>query len=127
VLSDEVSGKTTYDRAKHYRIAVVLGMRQRTLVVNSLSKTYAMTGSRVVTLAGQRSLLHLSRLRISTPSHMGSLAQYAAVAVLKGSQYFVNDTLREFDDRRNLVCRRLNDIGGSICALPKVLSMLFQT
>jgi len=53
------------------------------------------------------------------PLHVGSLAQYAAVAVLEGSQHFVNDTLREFDDRRNLVCRRLTEIGGSICALPK--------
>ncbi|NWG11826.1 aminotransferase class I/II-fold pyridoxal phosphate-dependent enzyme [Candidatus Bathyarchaeota archaeon] len=120
VISDEVYEKITYDNTKHYCTATFPEMRERTLVVNSFSKTYAMTGLRVGFIYGPRELVSpiwLAQQYIV--ACVDSLAQYIALAALKGSQDFVKEMVREFNRRRHLVHKRLGEIDGFKCVLPK--------
>ncbi len=120
VISDEVYERITYDGVKHYCLASFPGMRERTLVVGSFSKTYAMTGFRVGYVFGPKELITPMMLthQFSVACVSGP-AQYAAVAALEGPQDFVNDMVAEFDRRRKLLYGRLNEIEGFSCRLPK--------
>ncbi len=120
VISDEVYEKITYDGAKHYCLATFPGMRERTLVINSFSKTYAMTGLRVGYVYGPKELISpLWLAHQYTVACANSPAQYAALAAIRGSQDFVRKMVQEFDRRRHLVYKRLNEIKGFKCVLPK--------
>jgi aminotransferase len=120
VISDEVYEKIIYDGAKHYCLATFPGMRERTLVVGSFSKTYAMTGLRVGYVYGPKELISpLWLVHQYAVACVNSLAQYMAVAALKGPQSSIDDMSREFDKRRHLVHTRLNEIEGFRCRLPK--------
>jgi len=120
VISDEVYEKIIYDDAKHYCLATFPGMRERTLVVNSFSKTYAMTGLRVGYVYGPKELISSVWLvHQYTVACVNSLAQYIALAALRGPQDFVKDMIREFDRRRHLIYKRLNEIASFNCTLPK--------
>jgi len=120
VISDEVYEKIVYDNAKHYCIATFPGMRERTLVVNSFSKTYAMTGLRVGFVYGPEELISpLWLVHQYTIACVNTLAQYTALAALTGSQDFVDGMVQEFDKRRHLIYKRLNEIEGFNCPLPK--------
>jgi len=120
VISDEVYERITYDGAKHYCLASFPGMRERTLVVGSFSKTYAMTGFRIGYVFGPEELVTPMMLthQFSVACVSGP-AQYAAVSALEGPQSFVNDMVAEFDRRRKLLYERLNEIEGFSCKLPK--------
>jgi aminotransferase len=120
VISDEVYEKILYDGAKHYCAATFPGMRERTLVVNSFSKTYAMTGLRVGFVYGPEELISpLWLVHQYNVACVNSLAQYIALAALNGPQDFVKEMVREFDRRRHLVYERLNEVEGFDCTLPK--------
>jgi len=120
VISDEVYEKIIYDGAKHHCVATFPEMRERTLVVNSFSKTYAMTGLRVGYVYGPKALISsLWLIHQYTVACVDTLAQYTAVSALKTSQTFVDDMVKEFDRRRHLVHERLNEIDGFECRLPK--------
>jgi aminotransferase len=120
VISDEVYDKIIYDGAKHYCLATFPEMRERTLVVNSFSKTYAMTGLRVGYVYGPKELISsIWLMHQYTVACVNSLAQYVALAALRGPQDFVSNMVKEFDRRRRLVYKRLNEIEGFDCALPK--------
>jgi aminotransferase len=120
VISDEVYEKIVYDGAKHYCLATLPGMRERTLVVNSFSKTYAMTGLRVGYVYGPRELISSVWLvHQYTVACVDSLSQFVALAALEGPQNFITGMVREFDRRRHLVHERLNEIEGFSCQLPK--------
>jgi len=126
VISDEVYEKIIYDNAKHYCLATFPGMRERTLVVNSFSKTYAMTGLRVGYVYGPKELISSLWLAHQyTVACVDTLAQYIALAALKGPQDFVENMVQEFDKRRNLVYRRINEIEGFRCILPKGAFYIF--
>ncbi len=120
VISDEVYEKITYDDAEHHCLATFPGMRERTIVVNSFSKTYAMTGFRVGYAFGPEELISpmmLAHQHIT--ACVNGPAQYAALAALEGSQKCVGDMVRAFDRRRRLLHSRLNEIGGFSCLLPE--------
>jgi len=120
VISDEVYEKIIYDNAKHYCLATFPGMRERTLVVNSFSKTYAMTGLRVGYVYGPKELISpLWLAHQYTVACVNGPAQYAALAALKGPQDCVNDMVLEFDRRRHLICTRFNEIEAFKCGLPR--------
>jgi aminotransferase len=120
VISDEVYEKIVYDGVKHYCLAAFPGMRERTLVVNSFSKTYAMTGLRVGYVYGPKELMSAPWLMHQyIVTCVNSLSQYAALAALEGPQDFVAAMVREFDRRRRLAYRRINSIGGLRCTLPR--------
>lgn len=120
VISDEVYEKIIYDNANHYCAAAFPGMHERTLVVNSFSKTYAMTGLRVGFVYGPKELISpiwLAHQYIT--ACVDNLAQYIALASLKGRQDFVKQMVQEFDRRRHLIYKRLNEIEGFSCILPR--------
>lgn len=119
VISDEVYEKIVYDGNRHYCLATFPGMRERTLVVNSFSKTYAMTGLRVGYVYAPKELLApLWLTHQYVVSCVNSLAQYMALAALRGPQDFVRDMVKEFDRRRHLVYERLIEINGFKCTFP---------
>jgi len=128
VISDEVYEKIIYDDAKHYCLATFPGMKERTLVVNSFSKTYAMTGLRVGYVYGPKELISfLWLVHQYTVACVNSLSQHTALAALMGPQDFVRDMVGEFDRRRRLVFKRLNEIEGFNCALPKGAFYIFPS
>jgi aminotransferase len=128
VISDEVYEKIIYDNAKHYCLATFPGMRERTLVVNSFSKNYAMTGLRVGYVYGPKKLIsHVWLVHQYIVACVNSLAQYIALAALRGPQDFVRDMVEEFDRRRRLVHKRLNDIEDFSCALPRGAFYVFPS
>jgi aspartate/methionine/tyrosine aminotransferase len=120
VISDEVYEKIIYDNARHHCVATFPEMRERTLVINSFSKTYAMTGLRVGFVYGPKELISPIWLAHQyTVACVDTLAQYIALAALKGPQDFVKEMVQEFDRRRQLIYKRLNEIEGFTCTLPK--------
>ncbi|MEM3695359.1 MAG: pyridoxal phosphate-dependent aminotransferase [Candidatus Bathyarchaeia archaeon] len=128
VISDEVYEKILYDGTKHYCLATFPGMRERTLVVNSFSKTYAMTGLRIGFVYGPKELiLPLWLIHQHTIACINSIAQYVALAALEGPQDFVRDMVKEFDRRRQMVYRRLNEMEGFSCALPRGAFYVFPS
>ncbi len=119
VISDEVYEKITYDDVKHHCLATFPGMRERTIVIGSFSKTYAMTGFRVGYALGPEELISpVMLVHQYVAACVNGPAQYAAVAALEGSQKVVRDMVREFDRRRLLLHSRLNEIEGFSCPLP---------
>jgi len=126
VISDEVYEKMTYDDAKHYCLATFPGMRERTIVVNSFSKTYAMTGLRVGYALGPKELIAPMMLAHQfTTACVSGPAQYAAISALEGPQNCVKDMVQQFKRRRRLLHARLNEIDGFRCGLPKGAFYMF--
>jgi len=119
VISDEVYEKIVYDRAKHYCLATFPGMRDRTIVVNSFSKTYAMTGFRVGYALGPQELISpMLKVHQYSVACVDGTAQYAAAAALTGPQKCVGMMVREFARRRRLMYSRINEVEGLRCSLP---------
>jgi len=120
VISDEVYEKILYDGVKHYCLATFPGMRERTIVVNSFSKTYAMTGFRVGFVYAPAELISpMLLVHQYLTACVNGPAQYAAVAALESPQNSVKNMVEEFDRRRQLFHSRINEIDGFRCVLPK--------
>jgi aminotransferase len=120
VISDEVYEKMVYGGVKHNCLATFPGMRERTLVVNSFSKTYAMTGLRIGNVYGPKDLVSaLWLVHQYAVACVDTFSQYVALAALQGSQKCVEEMVKELDRRRHLVHKRLNEIGVFKCRLPK--------
>lgn len=114
IISDEIYEKLIYDDKKHVSIASVSeDAYNRTIVINGLSKSYAMTGWRVGYSA---SSLEIAKLMSSTQSHVtsniNSISQYAALEALTGPQESITVMIKEFEKRRNYMIDRLNNIKG---------------
>jgi aminotransferase len=119
VISDEVYERIIYDDRKHICLASLPRMRDRTLTVNSFSKSYAMTGLRVGYIYGPEKLIApLWLVHQYAVACVNGLSQYAALAALKGPQDSVHAMTEEFKRRRDLVYHRLNEIRGFRCTLP---------
>ena len=126
VISDEVYERITYDGAKHYCFASFPNMRERTLVVGSFSKSYAMTGFRVGYVYGSKELIApLMLTHQYSVACVDGPAQYGAAAALKGPQKQVKTMVAEFDRRRRFMHSRLNEINGFSCSLPKGAFYIF--
>ena len=120
VISDEVYEEMIYDGMKHHSIAAQEDMRNRTVTVNSFSKTYAMTGWRIGYAVADKTIINqMVKLQQSTMVHAPSISQRAALAALKGPQDFVKMMVETFDKRRCFFVRRLNEIEGIKCTVPK--------
>jgi len=120
VVSDEIYEKLIYDGVKHISIAS-LGkeIKQRTIVVNGLSKSYAMTGWRIGYAAGPKDIIKaMTNIQSQSTSNPTSIAQKAAVEALMGPQDFIKTMLNEFDKRRKYLVDSLNKITGLSCLTP---------
>jgi aspartate/methionine/tyrosine aminotransferase len=120
VLSDEVFENFVYDGLKHYSIAFLPGMRERTIIVNSLSKNYAMYDWRVGYLAADEQIMkHVKVVHCWTVSFHSPPVQLAALAALTGPQEWVEKMVKEYEKRRNLAVDMLNKIPGISCIKPE--------
>ena len=120
VISDEIYEKLVYDGSEHVSIAS-LGdeIRARTIVVNGLSKSHAMTGWRLGYAAGPADLIKaMTNIQSQSTSNPNSMTQKAAVEALKGPQDFIATMRTEFDKRRKFVVSELNTIPGMSCIMP---------
>lgn len=120
VISDEVYEKLLYDGHEHVSIAS-LGkeIKELTLVVNGLSKAYAMTGWRIGYAAGPKDIIKaMTNIQSQSTANPVSIAQKAAVAALTGPEDSVNMMRAEFDRRRKFLVQGLNSIDGIRCLLP---------
>lgn len=115
VISDEIYEKLVYDNAKHVSIATLSPyMKENTIVINGVSKTYAMTGWRIGYLAAPKALAAaINRVQGHTTSNACSFAQYASIAALSGGEDIVESMRVEFDNRRKYMCDLLDDMGVS--------------
>lgn len=121
IISDEIYEKLLYDDSVHVSIAS-LGeeIKERTIVVNGLSKSYAMTGWRIGYAAGPVEIVKaMTKIQSQSTSNPTSIAQKAAVAALKGPQDCVEHMRKEFEKRRNYLVKKLNSISGISCKMPK--------
>ena len=120
VISDEIYEKLTYDGFKHTSIASLSKeIKARTLIVNGLSKSYAMTGWRIGYAAGSRDIIKaMTNIQSQSTSNPTSIAQKAAVEALTGPQDFIKTMLAEFDKRRKFLVSGLNSIPGISCLTP---------
>ena len=111
--SDEIYEKIIYD-TKHISIAS-LGeeIKKLTLVVNGVSKSYSMTGWRIGYAAGPKEIIQaMSNLQDHSTSNPTSIAQYATVEALKGSQQELQKMVSEFEKRREYMVDTANSING---------------
>lgn len=120
VISDEIYDKLLYGGIKAGHMAAVSQeMMDRTLLVNGVSKTYAMTGWRIGFALGPEDLiLAMDTVQGQSTSNPTSIAQKAAVAALRGPQDCVTEMVREFDRRRRFMVERLNRMKGVSCLEP---------
>jgi aspartate aminotransferase len=120
VISDEIYEKLLYDGVKHFSIASLDNeVKSKTIVVNGLSKSYAMTGWRIGFAAGPKEIIKaMTNIQSQSTSNPTSIAQKAAVEALTGPQDFIKTMLSEFDTRRNVLVNELNSIPGISCLIP---------
>jgi aspartate aminotransferase len=121
IISDDVYEKIVYDGFRFQNIVGINGkLRERTVIVNSLSKTYAMTGWRIGYALGPAPLISTAaKIQSQSTSNPTSFAQAAAVEALKGPQDEVGEMVREFQRRRNTIVERLNAMEGVECLNPE--------
>ncbi|WP_202319564.1 pyridoxal phosphate-dependent aminotransferase [Archaeoglobus neptunius] len=111
VMSDEIYEKIIFE-GSHHSLAAMDGMLERTITVNGFSKTYSMTGWRLGYAAAPEWIVKLmNRMQSHSVSHPTSFVQYAGVAALKGSQDFIEDVVREFKARRDMIMEKLDELG----------------
>ena len=121
VVSDEIYEKLIYDGRKHLSIAQ-LGeqIKSQTIMINGMSKCYAMTGWRIGYAAGPRDVITaMSNFQSQATSNPNAIAQYAAMKALQGDQQCVADMVAEFQKRRDLMVDRINSIPGISCRKPQ--------
>ena len=121
VISDEIYEKLIYDGEAHVSIAS-LGdeIRAQTIVVNGVSKSYAMTGWRIGYAAGPKAVIRaMTAFQSHSTSNPNSIAQHAAAVALTNGEKFMHDSLVEFDARRRLMHQLISEIPGLSAALPK--------
>lgn len=118
ILSDEIYSRILYE-GKHVSPIQFPGMKDRTIVLDGHSKTYAMTGWRLGYGIFPRSLVEgIVRLMINSNSCTCAFTQMAGMAALQGSQEFVEQMVAEFQHRRDAVVAGLNTIPGIHCLKP---------
>ena len=120
VISDEIYEKLLYDGVLHFSIASLDNdIKNKTIVVNGLSKAYAMTGWRIGYAAGPKEIIKaMTNIQSQSTSNPTSIAQKASVEALTGPQDFINTMLTEFDMRRKFLISELNSIPGMSCLTP---------
>ncbi len=120
VLSDEIYCRLIFDNGEHYSIMSVPGFKDRTILLDGFSKTYAMTGWRMGYGVMRPDLAtHITRLMTNSNSCTASFTQMAGIEALRGDQTSVDHMRDEFQRRRDSFVAGLNKIKGFSCRMPK--------
>ncbi|HUK07669.1 MAG TPA: pyridoxal phosphate-dependent aminotransferase [Stellaceae bacterium] len=119
ILSDEIYGEMVYDGAEHVSLLTYPELRDRLILLDGWSKTYAMTGWRMGFGVWPKSLFaHAERLAINCHSCVNAATQYAGIAALTGPREPVETMVRAFAERRRFIIRALNELPGFRCVNP---------
>jgi aspartate/methionine/tyrosine aminotransferase len=119
VLSDEIYSRIIYE-GEHHSIATLPDMKERTIILDGLSKTYAMTGWRLGYGVMNKTLApHIARLMTNCNSCTASFTQRAAIEAITGDQSDADKMVQEFRRRRDVIVKGLNDIPKLSCLTPK--------
>ncbi len=121
IISDEIYEKLIYDNKKHISIASISDeIREQTVVINGVSKAYAMTGWRLGYAAGPTEIIkYASRIQSHTTSCVNSMTQKAAIIALKECSSDVEDMRKKFEHRRDVLVKGLKSIPNVQCAKPE--------
>jgi len=121
ILADDIYEKIVYGNFQiHNIVALSPKLRDRTILVNGVSKTYAMTGWRIGYALGSSDVISAAaKIQSQSTSNPTSIAQAAALEALRGPQDEVAIMVREFEKRRDLIVERLNSIFGFQCLKPQ--------
>ncbi|MBT6313880.1 MAG: pyridoxal phosphate-dependent aminotransferase [Alphaproteobacteria bacterium] len=119
VMSDEIYDRMLYDGRQHASMLAYEDLRDRLIVLNGWSKTYAMTGWRLgYSIWPERLIGHVEKLAVNCHSCVNAPTQFAGIAALNGPQDEVDGMLVAFDKRRRLIVDALNALPGVRCAEP---------
>ena len=128
ILSDDIYEHISYDNFKFYTIAQVSKLKDRTLTMNGVSKSYAMTGWRIGYAAGPKDIIKaIGKIQSQSTSNPSSISQAAAVEALNGNQSFIKKRSKAFKERRNFVVKSLNAINGVSCLTPNGAFYVFPS
>jgi aspartate aminotransferase len=135
VLSDEIYDGIVFDGFKCTSIASFDGMKERTIIINGVSKRYAMTGWRMGFAAGPSDIItKMSDIQGQAVTNVTSITQKACIAAYDGTQEPVNKMVEAFCGRRNFMVEELNRMGlkclkpqGAFYAFPSVASLFGRT
>ncbi len=121
IISDEIYDKIIYDGLTHTPIATLgQDVKESTILVNGVSKSYSMTGWRIGFSAGDKNIASaMSKLQGQSTSNPTSISQVAAIEAFKGPQDEIAKMVREFERRKNYIAKRLNEIPGMRCFHPQ--------
>jgi len=127
IIADEIYSKVTYDNY-NFRSIASLGdkIKEKTVLINGVSKSYSMTGWRIGYAAGPRDIINaMNIVQSHTTSNANSIAQKAATVALSGQQSEINRMVAEFNARRNYMLNKLKRIQGISCYVPEGAFYLF--
>jgi len=121
IISDDIYEKLVYDGLKFSNIVQACpDLKERTIIVNGVSKTYSMTGWRIGYALGPKPVIDaMINIQSQSTSNPTSISMKAAVEALKGPQEAVENMRKEFEERRNIIVDGLNAIEGVKCLKPK--------
>jgi aspartate aminotransferase len=121
IIADDIYEKIVYDGFEVHNIVTLCpALRDRTIIINGVSKTYAMTGWRIGYALGPTDLIAAAgKIQSQSTSNPTSIAQAAAVEAIRGPQEEIATMVREFHKRRNAIVEQLNAIDGISCRMPE--------
>lgn len=121
IVADEIYEKLTYEGEKHISIASLNDqIKDLTIVVNGMSKGYAMTGWRIGYTASHTTIAKaMGNMQSHATSNPNTIAQHASIEGLTGDQSSVEEMRIAFDERRKYMVQRINEIKGLSCITPK--------
>ena len=128
ILSDDIYEHIKYDNFNFYTIAQNSNLKDRTLTMNGVSKSYAMTGWRIGYAAGPKDIIKaIGKIQSQSTSNPSSISQAAAVEALNGNQGFIKKRSKAFKERRDFVVKSLNSIEGINCLTPNGAFYVFPS
>jgi len=121
VISDDIYDNILYDGLTFYNICNVREvLQEQTIVVNGVSKTYAMTGWRIGYAAGPEEIISaVTKIQSQNTSNPTSISQKASIEALRGDQRSVKSMIKEYKERRDYIVDSLNKINGLSCLRPQ--------
>ncbi len=128
ILSDDIYEHVKYDNFNFFTIAQISKLKNRTLTMNGVSKSYAMTGWRIGYAAGPEDIIKaIRKIQSQSTSNPSSISQAAAVEALNGTQGFIKKRSNAFKQRRDFVVNSLNSIKGISCLTPNGAFYVFPS
>ena len=128
ILSDDIYEHIRYDNFNFITIAQISKLKDRTLTMNGVSKSYAMTGWRIGYAAGPKEIITaIRKIQSQSTSNPSSISQAAAVEALNGQQNFIKERAEAFKQRRDFVVNSLNEINGINCLTPNGAFYVFPS